>query len=84
MTNNKVNRNYWFVLAVATAGAFIVSAVDMISDGGEWRSLIPSAMISAMCLSFFLRYRRAVKKGNIYGDVRLFDFRRKPNEERDV
>lgn len=84
MTNNKVNRNYWFVLAVATAGALVCQAADIVSGHGGWRYLIPNAVISAMCLNFFLRYRSAVKKGNIYGDVRLFDFRRKPKGEGDV
>lgn len=80
MTNNKVNRNYWFVLAVATAGALVSQVVDIVMDHGEWRYLIPNVVVSAMCLNFYVRYRRAVKNGNIYGDVRLFGFRRQSKD----
>jgi len=42
-------------------------------DGSvEWWNLITAVVITAFCIKFYFCYRKQVKRGNLFGRVKVF------------
>ncbi len=72
MLSNKVKRNIWLTLAILSVGCIIDRVIGVIDGSAEWWNLITAVLITAFCTRFYLCYRKQVKRGNIFGSVKLF------------
>lgn len=72
MLSNKVKRNIWLTLAILSVGCIIDRVIRVIDGSVEWWNLITAVLITAFCTRFYLCYRKQVKRGNIFGSVKLF------------
>lgn len=67
--SNTAHRNVSLMLAVAFFCGFIYCVYDAISNDGSW---LGPAVVLIVTLDFaksYLVYRKAVKRGNLYGRV---------------
>lgn len=69
MVSNKVRRNIWLVLSFLSAGCVIDRGIRVASGELEWWNLVSVIVILALCIKFYLCYRKQVKRGNLYGKV---------------
>ena len=72
MINNITNRNISFILAVSFFSGLIYCIYHTIVTDGNWIELSTIAMSTAIFTKFYFSYRKAVKRGNIYGKVNPF------------
>lgn len=72
MLSNKVKRNIWLTLAILSVGCIIDRVLRVIDGSVEWWNLITAVLITAFCTRFYLCYRKQVKRGNLFGSVKLF------------
>ena len=72
MTSNKVKRNIWFALTIMSGLTVIDQAVRIVDGSVEWRNLLSSIIITALCAKFYMCYRKQVKRGNLFGRVKIF------------
>ena len=47
-------------------------AVRIVDGSVEWWSLLSSIIITALCTKFYMCYRKQVKRGNLFGRVKIF------------
>lgn len=71
MLGNKVKRNIWLTLFVFALVAVVDRAVRVADGRLEWWNLISVFVIAAFCGKFYLCYRRQVRKGNLFGRVKV-------------
>lgn len=71
--SNAVLRNIWLVVGTLTAGLCIAHTVDMIltDSWSKWWICAAYAIWSFLMFRLFAVFRHAVRKGNLYGHVRL-------------
>lgn len=69
MISNKVRRNIWLSLAILSLGTIVDRAIRVSDGTAEWWNLASAIVITALCIKFYLCYRRQVKEGNIFGKV---------------
>ena len=72
MFNNRTRRNLWLTLAILSLAAVVDRAIRVIDGSIEWWNLASAIIITALCTKFYLCYRKQVKRGNLFGDVRIF------------
>lgn len=72
MLSNKVKRNFWLTLAILSVGCIIDRAIRVIDGTIEWWNLVATIVITAFCTKFYLCYRKQVKRGNLFGRVKVF------------
>lgn len=72
MLSNKVKRNIWLTLAILSVGCIIDRAIRVMDGFVEWWNLITAVVITAFCIKFYLCYRKQVKRGNLFGRVKVF------------
>lgn len=72
MLSNKVKRNFWLTLAILSVGCIIDRAIRVIDGSIEWWNLVATIVITVFCTIFYLCYREQVKRGNIFGRVKVF------------
>lgn len=72
MLSNKVKRNIWLTLAILSVGCIIDRAIRVIDGSVEWWNLVATIVITAFCTKFYLCYRTQVKRGNLFGPVKVF------------
>lgn len=72
MLSNKVKRNFWLTLAIMSVGCIIDRAIRVIDGSVEWWNLVSAIVITALCTKFYLCYREQVKRGNLFGRVKVF------------
>lgn len=73
MISNKVKRNLWLTLAIMSVVVVVDRSIRMIDGSLEWWNLASAFIITAFCTKFYLCYRKQVKRGNLFGSVRLRD-----------
>lgn len=72
MFNNRAKRNIWLTLAILSGLAIIDRSIRIAMGELDWWQLVSVIIITCFCMKFYLCYRRQVKKGNIYGRVKVF------------
>lgn len=72
MLSNRVKRNIWLTLTIMSGIAVIDRAVRVATGSGEWWNLVSAIIITALCAKFYICYRKQVKRGNLFGRVRIF------------
>lgn len=72
MLSNKTKRNIWLTLAIQSVGCIIDRAIRVMDGSVEWWNLITAVVITAFCIKFYLCYRKQVKRGNLFGRVKVF------------
>lgn len=72
MLSNKAKRNIWLTLAILSVGCIIDRAIRVIDGSVEWWNLVATIVITAFCIKFYLCYRKQVKRGNLFGRVKVF------------
>lgn len=73
MVSNAVLRNIWLVVGILTALLCIAHAVDLIltENWDRWWICVAYAIWSFLMFRLYAVFRHAVRKGNLYGHVRL-------------
>lgn len=61
MLSNRVRRNIWLTLAVASSICVVDRAIRVIDGSVEWWNLVSAIVITAFCVKFYLCYRKKVK-----------------------
>lgn len=69
MISNKVRRNFWLTLSILSTVTIVDCAIRLASGEVEWWSLALDMVITALCVKFYLFYRKQVKNGNLFGKV---------------
>lgn len=71
--SNAVLRNIWLVVGILAAVLCIAHTVDVVlaDNWSKWWIGAAYAIWSFLMFRLFAIYRHAVKKGNLYGHVRL-------------
>ncbi len=72
MLSNKVKCNIWLTLAILSIGCIIDRTIGVIDGSVEWWNLVAAIVITAFCTKFYLCYRKQVKRGNLFGRVKVF------------
>lgn len=72
MLSNKVKRNFGLTLAILSVGCIIDRAIRVIDGSVEWWNLVATIVITAFCTKFYLCYHKQVKRGNLFGRVKVF------------
>ena len=72
MLSNRVKRNIWLTLTIMSGLTVIDRAVRIVDGSVEWWSLLSSIIITALCAKFYMCYRKQVKRGNLFGRVKIF------------
>lgn len=72
MLSNKLKRNFWLTLAILSIGCIIDRAIRVINGSVEWWNLVAAIVITAFCTKFYLCHRKQVKRGNLFGRVKVF------------
>ena len=57
MVSNRVKRNFWLVFVVIGVGSAVARTID-ISAGGQWWEAVSDAVLAALALRMYIRYRR--------------------------
>lgn len=69
MISNKTKRNIWLVLSIMSVFAVFARIIRVATGSIEWWNLAISIVVFALCVKFYLCYRRQVKSGNLFGRV---------------
>ena len=72
MLSNRVKRNIWLTLTIMSGLTVIDRAVRIVNGSVEWWNLLSSIIITALCVKFYMCYRKQVKRGNLFGRVKVF------------
>lgn len=72
MLSNKVKRNIWLTFAILSFMAVVDRAIRLCDGSIEWWQLVSAMVTTALCSKFYICYRREVKRGNLFGRVKLF------------
>ncbi len=72
MLSNRVKQNIWLTLTILSVLAVIDRAVRVVEGSVGWWNLLSPIIVTALCGKFFMSYRKQVKRGNLFGRVRLF------------
>lgn len=72
MLSNKVKRNFWLTLAILPVGCIIDRAIRVINGSIEWWNLVATIVITAFCTKLYLCYSKQVKRGSLFGRVKIF------------
>lgn len=72
MLGNRVKRNIWLTLTIMSGLTVIDRAVRIVDGSVEWWNLLSSIIITALCAKFYMCYRKQVKRGNLFGRVKIF------------
>ena len=72
MSSNKVKRNIWLVLVIISIAAAAGRAIRVADGSAEWWNLVSAVVIAAVCLKYYLCYRKQVRQGNLFGRVKVF------------
>lgn len=72
MLSNRVKRNIWLTLAILSGLAIIDRAIRIAMGELDWWQLVSVIIITAFCIKFYLCYHRQVKRGNLFGRVKVF------------
>lgn len=72
MISNKVKRNIWLALTIMSGLTVIDRAVRIVDGSVEWWNLLSAIIITALCAKFYICYRKQVKRGNLFGRVKIF------------
>lgn len=72
MVSNRVKRNFWCVLLLLGMTTVVGRGID-VATGGEWWPLLSAIVITAVPGKAYMAYRKAVKDGNMFGPVNIFD-----------
>lgn len=72
MLSNRVKRNIWLTLTIMSGLTVIDRAVRVATGSGEWWNLLSAIVIIALCTKFYICYRKQVKRGNLFGRVKVF------------
>lgn len=70
--NNRIRRNIWLILTVLSCAIFVDRCMRIGYGEIEWWQIIPVIIMLGFCNKFYQCYKRQVKKGNIYGRVKVF------------
>lgn len=66
MLSNKVKRNIWLVFSILSLACVVEWAVRLIDGSAEWWNLVSSIIVTALCVRFYLGYRRQVRSGILF------------------
>ncbi len=69
MLSNKTKRNIWLTLSVLSALTVIDRSIRLAMGEIDWWKLAFSIIVTALCVKFYLAFRKQVKKGNLFGHV---------------
>lgn len=72
MLTNKTKRNFCLVLALLNAAMSIDRVICLATGDAKWWQLVSSLVAMALFLKLYYSYKRAVRRGNLYGYVRIF------------
>ena len=72
MLSNRIKRNIWLTLTIMSGLTVIDRAVRIVDGSVEWWILLSSIIITALCTKFYMCYRKQVKRGNLFGRVKIF------------
>lgn len=70
MISNRVKRNIWLTLAILSLGTVVERAIRVADGSIGWWNLIASILITAFCTKFYLCYRRKVKEGILFSNMK--------------
>lgn len=70
MISNRVKRNICLTLAIMSAICSIDRAIRAFTGNMEWFYPVTGICITAVWFVLWLRYRREVNRGNLFGRVR--------------
>ncbi len=71
MLSNRVKRNIWLTLTILSALTIIDCTVRVVEGSVEWWNLLSAVIVTALCGKFFMCYRKQVKRGNLFGRVKV-------------
>ncbi len=71
MLSNRVKRNIWLTLTILSALTIIDRTVRVVEGSVEWWHLLSAVIVHAQYGNSFLCYRKQVKRGNLFGRVKV-------------
>ena len=72
MLSNRIKRNIRLTLTIMSGVAIIDRTVRVAEGSVGWWNLLSAIIVTALCGKFFMCYRKQVKRGNLYGRVKVF------------
>ena len=72
MLSNRVKRNIWLTLTIMSGLTVIDRAVRIVDGSVEWWGLLSSIIVTALCAKLYMCYRKQVKRGDLFGQVKIF------------
>lgn len=72
MLSNKTKRNIWLAISVVTFASVISHAINVAVGAAEWWQLFSVTIVFAIVFKCYLANRKAVKAGNLFGNVNPF------------
>ena len=72
MISNKVKRNIWLTLTIMSGLCVPDRAARVINGSMEWWKPFSAAIIACLCYRFYSAYRKQVKRGNLFGKIKVF------------
>lgn len=67
MLSNRVKRNVWLVFAIASFAMIVASIIGLVTGDREWYNVLNACVLFAVCIYFYLGYRKDVKAGILFG-----------------
>ena len=68
MLSNRVKRNIWLTLTILS----FLMIPDRCARVVNGRTLLVTIALFAICEHFYMCYRKQVKRGNLFGRVKIF------------
>lgn len=72
MMNNRIKRNLWMIMSVVMGVIGVERSVRFFDGSEEWWKAVSAFAIAAVCARCFICYRKAVRSGNLDGEVKPF------------
>lgn len=71
MLSNRTKRNIWLVMTILSFLVIPDRCARVVNGTTHWWTLLASMAIFVVCEHFYMCYRKAIKRGNLYGHVRI-------------
>ncbi|GFI67758.1 hypothetical protein IMSAG192_01293 [Muribaculaceae bacterium] len=72
MLSNRVKRNIWLTLTILSFLMIPDRCARVVNGITHWWTLLVTIALFAICEHFYMCYRKQVKRGNLFGRVKIF------------
>lgn len=72
MLSNRVKRNIWLTLTILSFLMIPDRCARVVNGTTHWWTLLVAIALFAICEHFYMCYRKQVKRGNLFGRVKVF------------